>query len=252
MGQTNLTYRDLEILTYLQQAGVATSQELTERFFCSKNACLIRVGRLCRHGQVEAVKLRDYLKESPSRFRGFAKTIGHNERAKNSLSLYRLGPAYKQKHDRVSEISVPIFWQHQIHLSAIRTFLERTLPTNGAFFVDTDIRREWARFKGGSNEPIPDLVWRENGDGREFAFEFERTNKGGPNYFERMIKLHKSRYNRVVYFAATDSILSTVTKAASAFPKIAVAQSISPSKVFSNGGGFKSISEFLGVSNVTS
>ena len=247
MSELRLTLRDLNVLTYLREQGVATADQLAEEFFPTYDACRARISKLARYGHIESVKLRDHLSAVPSKFRHFSRALGQSPEMRYKMSIYRLGKRYNEIGDRRPEVSTPIFWQHQIYLNDIRAFLKKILPADGIFVSDTELRREWARYKVGSDQPIPDLVWRERGRKREIAFELERTNKGRKPYFRRMIKLDKGRYEKVVYFAASDSIYSTIEKAANAFPKIAVAHSSQPGKVFSRLGGTKSISEFIGV-----
>ena len=245
MSLARLTYRDLNVLSYLRAQGVATAEQLTQRFFPNSNAFFQRMAVLAQNGHVEGVKLRDHLNAVPSKFRDFSTVLGRSPGIRYKMSVYRLGRIYKKKNDHATEINTPIFWQHQIYLNDIRSFLEMKITGKGFFVTDPEIRREWARYKGGADEPIPDLVWR-SGD-REFAFEFERTNKGDTRYFARLVNLNKSRYVKVVYFAASDSIYSTLVSAAAAFPKIAVAHSSDPEKVFNRLVGVTTISEFLGV-----
>ena len=245
MSLARLTYRDLDVLSYLREQGVATAEQLTQRFFPNSNAFYLRMSTLKRNGHVEGVKLRDYLDTVPSKFRNFSAELGKSPDHRFTMAVYRLGRIYKKKNDHATEINTPIFWQHQIYLNDIRSFLEKKLTGDGFFVTDPEIRREWARYGGGADEPIPDLVWRSGG--REFAFEFERTNKGDTRYFARLVNLNKSRYAKVVYFAASDSIYSTIVGAAAAFPKIAVAHSSDPGKVFNRLIGVTTISKFLGV-----
>ena len=245
MSLARLTYRDLSVLSYLREQGVATTDQLTEQFFPSVDAFFSRISILGRNGHVEAIKLRDYLNEVPSKFRGFATTLGRSPDCRYKMSLYRLGRIYKAKREHGGEINTPMFWQHQVYLNDIRSYLETILTGDGFILTDPEIRREWARYKGGAEEPIPDLVWR--GNEQAFAFEFERTNKGEKRYFRRLVRFNRSRYKKIVYFAANESIYSTLVRAATAFPKIAVAHSSQPGKVFNRLVGTTTISKFLGV-----
>lgn len=245
METRRLTYRDLSVLSYLREQGVATAEQLTRRFFPSYESFRSRISKLTRNGHTEGISLRDYLNEVPSKFRDFSKLLRCSPDIRYKMSLYRLGHVYKAAKVHGDEITTPMFWQHQIYLNDIRSFLEKTLVGDGFIVTDPEIRREWVRFKNGTEEPIPDLVWR--GKECEFAFEFERTNKGKSRYFDRLIKFQKSRYSKVVYFCASESIFEVLVQAASAFPKVAVAHSSNPQKVFNQLTGTTTITKFLGV-----
>ena len=245
MAQARLTYRDLEVLSYLREQGAATSEQLIQQFFPTAHTFFERISKLKRGGHVEVLKLREYLNEVPSKFRSLPTSLGRPPDIRYKMSVYRLGRVYKTKYDLGAEISSPIYWQHQFHLNAIRSFLETILTGSGFFVTDTEIRRERTWSKGSAQALIPDLVWRE--DNREFAFEFERSNKVEADLFSRFMKFDASRYAKVVYFAENDSIYSKIVRAAAAFPKIAVAHSSQPNKVFSRLFDTTTMSKFLGV-----
>jgi hypothetical protein len=238
-----LTKRDLMLMSYLTEQGVATSAQLQARFFSSPSRFQTRIAELIKHQYVESVRVGTYAAQIPSRFMEFAKNQGLRPCDLWRTKLYRTGARVRSAREHGNEISTPMFWQHQISLNEIRTALENTLPTGGLFLSDPEVRSEWARFKMGADEPIPDLVWRYRDE--SYAFEFERTSKGELRYFERFAAYHRSSYKKILYFSESEKICDLLTRTALRFPKMGVVKMHHFTKAFNPIDGFNGIPEFL-------
>ncbi len=238
-----LTERDSLLLSYLKEQGVATSEQLTKGFFETYGAFRKRVSFLIRSGLIESVTLSSGISMVPSRMFELRNALRDKGKCWQKTKLYRLSKELSGKGSNYeSPLGEPIFWQHQLGLNEIRTHLSVNL-TGGSFISDPESKAEWARFRFGSDIPIPDLVWRKGKT--EFAIEYERTNKGEMKYFERMAKYHRSHYEKVLFVANTDDISDLLKKCAFRFPKIGITSRSSMDKVFVVINGFCKLSDFL-------
>lgn len=239
----NLTNRDMSLLGFLKEQGVATSSQLTEAYFGSYGAFRKRISFLIKGGLVESVMLKSGVHFVPSRMIEIRKSLSDEGRSWQHVRLYKLSKSIGgigRSND--SPLSEPIFWQHQLSLNEVRAKLSSVL-SGGVFISDPESKAEWARMYVGSDVPIPDLVWRKGKV--EFAVEFERTNKGEMRYFQRMAKYHRSRYSRVLYVANTDDIYTVLGRCALRFPNIGVTSRSNLSKVFNGLNGIVRVEEFL-------
>lgn len=241
-----LTDRDVKLISFLRQQGVATSDQLIAMFFTSSGSFRGRIARLIKVGIIEAVPLISGVAAVPSRMIELRNILQERGRRWQQIRLYRLTSDVtgEQGSSVQMGLSEPIFWQHQFGLTEIQNLLRRYLP-EGILLSDPEVKREWSRYKFGSNVPIPDLVWRN--DEVEIAFEFERTNKGDNKYWDRMSKYHRSKYVRVLYVANTDRIAATLIKCAERFPNVGVTTRSDLEKVYIGIEGYQKIQKFLAV-----
>lgn len=238
-----LTERDIQILSFLKEQGVATSEQLTLKFFNSSSAFRVRVGKLIKSGLIEAVPLLSGIHHVPSRMAELRSRFSELGKRWQQTKIYRLSKQiYGKSHAQPTGLGEPIFWQHQLGLNEIRNYFEYILR-DGVFISDPESKREWARYKFGSNVPIPDLVWRK--ESTELAFEYERTNKGEERYSNRMISYQRSNYKRVLFVANTDEIAEVLMRWAMRFPKIGVSMRSHLQKVYIGASGYLSTTEFL-------
>ena len=244
-----LTVRDLQLIEYLSEQGVATADQLVDRFFPSKNAFWIRAHRLTQEGYLEAKPLFTFADAVPSRLLPLAVKLRQAGKSVQSLKVYRLGEKFGSKESKFLRVTDPVLVQHQIGLNEIRSFLESILPNNGVLLTDPEVRLEESRFGSTEDVLIPDLVWRSNG--KSVAFEFERNLKGKIRYFDRMSRYQSSKYDKVVYFCETEEIFDELLDRTEHFYKIGISLASKPNKVFSKSLGAKSLIEFLGIHNGT-
>ena len=240
-----LTQRDIKLLTYLKEQGVATADQITSDFFGTYGAFQKRVSYLIRSGLVESVPLSRGISCVPSRMIELRQNLSDRGKCWQKVKLYRLSKNISGKGSQFeSPLSEPIYWQHQLGLNEIRAHLSKIL-SNGIFISDPESKAEWARFKFGSDIPIPDLVWRR--DKIEFAIEYERTNKGEMKYFDRMARYSRSQYQRILFVANTDDIEDLLRKCSFRFPKVGITSKSSFNKVYVGISGISNLSEFLTV-----
>jgi hypothetical protein len=238
-----LTDRDLRLLTFLSEQGVATAEQLTEAFFPNKAAFYVRSAQLSRLGLIESKRIIEFASETPSGVLGYMASLGIARAVLAKKRVYRIAAALRASRSASDDIAAAKFCKHQIHLNTVRTLLERYLP-GATVLVDPESRKERARgFWRGTI--VPDLVFR--CDDREIAVELERTKKGESELLLRFAQYRDSIYSHVLYFCETDRIFETVRKIAqSGFKKIAVGTMISAEKVYvADLGVYMSVRDFL-------
>lgn len=236
-----LTRRDIEIIGYLSDQGVALSDQLIGRFFKSDVSFRVRISSLIKHGYIESVSIYQNRHLLRSRFKPLYEKLGFHPSERPNLKLFRLGPRFKGNTEHGSDIASPSFWQHQISLNELRFFLE-TVFEGGIFLSDTELRVEWSRFNGATQAPIPDLVYRQGEV--ELAFELERTAKSEVVYFERFSSYQRSDYNQVIYVAENETISARLRACAARFPKIVVTDIGRLKKGYRDLDGFTSIRSY--------
>jgi hypothetical protein len=224
-----LTRRDLELLGYLDEQGIALSFQLQERFFPNINAFKSRIFQLKKAGLIESLRLRDFKNELPQKFRFIKEILKKRGISFHLARVYRR--ALKKKQPDRNSIVTPIMWSHQIGLNEIRKHLEAMFPEKSFVVSDPELRREWARFSFGRNVPIPDLAIRTpNGD---IAIEFERTKKSKPEYFDRAFCYEKSDFKSVLYVCASNEIMREILNCSSSVKRISVSEFGNLNKSFS-------------------
>lgn len=239
-----LTSRDLKLLTFLHEQGVADSQQLMNLCFPTPNALYKRLHFLSKAGYIESVKASEHVRDSKTRFELLYKKLNRRPHEVPNLRIFKLGHRLLDTNNAVELATVP-FWSHQIGLGEIRTAIEPYIQKGGIFLSDFEIKTEWSKFSLGKDVSIPDLVYRVAS--KDLAFEFERFSKGELTYFEKLSFYQRSNYKRVLYIAETHQIFKTIIKSARRFPKIGVTEISNLSKVFTDMDGFQPISSFLEV-----
>ena len=240
-----LTERDIKLLAYLKEQGVATSEQLTSAYFSSIGYFRKRISRLIRVGLIESVPLSAGIDLVPSKMLEARQSFAAKGMRWQKIRLYRLAKdSSGGKSNFRSPLGEPIFWQHQLGLNDVRSHLSKIL-IGGIFLSDPEIKSEWAKFKFGSDIPIPDLVWKCGGI--QFAIEYERTNKGEMKYFDRMARYQRSHYDRVLYVANSDDISDLLQKCSFRFPKVGITTRSSFDKVYLGVSGITHLSGFLNV-----
>lgn len=237
-----LTRRDLEVISYLSEEGVALSRQLSKRFFTSDPSFRVRISRLIQEGYVESVSIYQHRHLLRSRFHDLYKRLDIHPTDAPNLRLFRLGRRFKKQSEHGKDIASPSLWQHQISLNELRTYLESFL-ISGTFITDPELRSEWTRFKAGTEVPIPDLVYRERGV--EIAFELERTTKSEVTYFERFADYERSHYKIIVYIAENPMIAERLRRTSRRFSKIMVCELENLRKGFHEHSGYFSLKDRL-------
>lgn len=239
-----LVGRDIEIIQFLREQGVATSKQLQDRFFVSRDALRTRLSTLVRWGFIESLRLIDHKDIVPSKMVPLFESMGVKPESRSKYHIYRLGPELRARGDRGIQMTATAgFWQHQIGLSDVRTQIEPLLASefpDGIFLFDSDLRRETARI--GKVDLIPDIVWRYQDF--ELAIEFERNFKDEMTYFKRFADFERSSYKKIIYFVTNEDLLYRLAKIGKSFPKLGFAV-FGDSRIFNHFRGVESFRQFV-------
>lgn len=239
-----LTHRDFDMLRFLGAQGVATADQLTERYFPSRKVCLNRLHVLRRGGMVESVPLSALREISINSFKQAAQLLALRREEAWRYRLYRLTKELRTRRPGGEALADIMMWKHQIQLNGVRRLFERMFP-GAVILIDPEIRAEWRRFNAGGEMPVADLVIRR--DGQEFAVELERTRKAESEYFSRFFKFESSIYSHVLYFCESDEIFNKIAELSKRFKKIGVSRLLSPELIYRKEEGFQSLHQFLGI-----
>lgn len=237
-----LTERDFDLLTYLAAQGVATADQLTERFFPSRKTCQARLHWLKRADLVEALPLTTLKSVSLGTYRQAIDVLSLAKQDVWKFRVYRLTERLRRRRAGAESFAEPIMWKHQLQLNGIRKLAEDWFP-NAVILTDPDIQAEERRFKLGRSLPVADLVVRI--EGREIAIEVERTHKTETEYHLRFIDYRDSHYSHVLYFCESERLFNKVAALSNGIEKIGVSRLLAPHTVYRQSSGFVSTKAFL-------
>ncbi len=239
-----ITERDFDLLAFLGAQGVATADQIRERFFVSRWSCWKRLHFLKKAGFVEGVSVEGLKSISQAAYWQAADLLAVSKEDLWKYRIYRLAPRLRPRRMGADMLGEPMYWRHQIQLNGVRKLCEELVP-DALILTDPDVRQELAGLGSTEDALIPDLVLR--GSGREVAVEMERTMKSDRQYYDRFITYRDSHYSHVLYFCETDKIFRKVADLSGSFPRIRVSSLLNKRMVFRSSTGFEPIEEFLGV-----
>ena len=237
-----LMARDLEMLRFLSDQGVATVDQLTDRYFPSRSACVSRIFELRQADLMESVPLTELKKMSVKAYQQAADLLGLKKEDLWKYRIYRLGARFRSRSIGAEAMSSVKMWKHQLQLNGVRKLCEDLFP-NAIILTDPEIKIEWRRFGRQGDVLVPDLVIREQG--RDVAIELERNRKGEDFYYQRFLEYRRSSYSHVIYFCESPSVFNKVAEMAASMPKIAVVMILKADVVFRKSFGFQPIAEYL-------
>ena len=243
----HLTERDFDLLTYLAAQGVATMDQLTARFFPSRNTCQERLHWLRRADLVESLPLSTLKSVSQGSYRQAIDVLSLSKQDIWKFRVYRLTERLRKRRAGAESFAEPIMWKHQLQLNGIRKFAEEWFP-EAVILTDPDIQAEERRFKMGRGLPVADLVVRTGN--REVALEVERTQKTETEYHLRFIDYRDSHYSHVLYFCESERLFNKVAALSNGIAKIGVSRLLAPETVFQQGSGFTSTKAFLDLTTI--
>lgn len=244
-----LTVRDFDLLRFLGAQGVATADQLAERYFPSRKVCLNRLHVLRRGNLVESLPLSTLREISVPCFRQAVDLLALRSEEVWKHRVYRLTPALRSRTSGADAMADVKMWKHQIQLNGVRRLLEG-LFRGATILTDPEIRAEWRWLRAGVDMPVADLVIRQGN--HEIAVEVERTQKSEAEYFSRFFKYESSTFTHVLYFCETDAIFNKVSELAKRVRKIGVSRILAPELVYRKEDGFLSLDAFLGRSTPAS
>src|SRR4051812_39792773 len=99
-----MTERDLKILTFLHEQGVATSEQLKDLCFPSMNSFYKRMHFLSKSGYVESVKVSEYRLGSKTRFESIYASLNRKHFSVPNLRIFKLGIKF-QAGNLINELS---------------------------------------------------------------------------------------------------------------------------------------------------
>lgn len=237
-----LTERDFDLLTYLAAQGVATANQLTDKFFQSRKTCQTRLHYLKQADLVESLPLTTLKSVSFGSYRQAIDILSLSTQDVWKFRVYRLTKRLRHRRAGAESFAEPIMWKHQLQLNGVRKIVEDWFP-GATILTDPDIQAEARRFKMGRDQPVADLVIRTCD--REIAVEVERTPKTETEYYLRFIDYRDSHYSHVLYFCESDRLFNKVAKLSNGINKIGVSRLLAPETVFQYGAGFVSTKSFL-------
>lgn len=228
----------MEILAFLYEQGSATSEQLIERYFSSRESFWVRIGALTRAGLVSAERLSQCeVNRIALGKMGFIGQCGAD--GFQSKKVYRLRSSVGSKQSQPMQTDMMLL--HQLWLNQVRQCLFGLIP-NAQVKVDPEIRRELGVSQDFGNALIPDLVVSVGN--RSFAIEVERTRKAEVDYFSKFLAIKRSRYEKALFFVESDSLFRRLSKLGERFEKIGFVQLPNLTKVYS-GSSFSRIESFL-------
>ncbi len=239
-----LTERDFDVLTFLAAQGVATADQLTARFFPSKQTCQSRLHWMKRADLVESLPLSTLKSVSLGCFLQAIDVLSLAKQDVWKFRVYRLTKRLRPRRSGAEHFSDPRMWKHQLQLNGIRKRMEDWFP-GAIILTDPDIQAEERRLKMGRELPIADLVVRL--PGKEIAVEVERTHKTETKYHLRFLDFRDSHYTQVLYFCESEQLFSKIAALANGIEKIGVSRLLAPETVYRQGSGFVRTEEFHGL-----
>lgn len=237
-----LTERDFDLLTYLAAQGVATSAQLTERFFPSETRCQVRLHQLKKAQLIESLPLTTLKSVSLGTYKQAVDVLALSAQDVWKFRVYRLAERLRRRRAGAESFSEPIMWKHQLQLNGIRNLVEKWF-SHAIVLTDPDIQSEDRRFRLGRNAPVPDLVVRTNQ--REIAIEVERTQKTETEYHLRFLDYRDSSYSHVIYFCENERLFNKVANLANGIAKIGISRLLAPETVYQKDAGFVATKTFL-------
>lgn len=112
-----LTERDFDLLTFLAAQGVATMDQLTEKFFPSRQTCRARLHRLKRADLVEALPLTTLKSVSLGTYRQAIDALSLARQDAWKFRVYRLTKRLRRRRAGAESFAEPPMWKHQLQLN---------------------------------------------------------------------------------------------------------------------------------------
>jgi len=213
---TNLTTRDINILSFLSDQGVATFDQIRNGYFESKVSCYKRLSILKNYGLIRSECIKIGIKKN-NKIYLLSETLGFNSITERHMI------------------------KHQMELNKVYLYLKHSL-FEAIFINDPKIKIRNKRY-GITSDVIPDIEIIQ--DNIKIAIEVERYKKTKNEYLTRFLYYNKSDYTHIIYYFEFDKEYLTVSQLAKSFKKIVFSSIINPKSVYSNLLGFINIKEYL-------
>ncbi len=238
----SLNNRDWEVLSFLEQQGYATFNQLEKRYFSSKQHCSIRLKKLRAHGYIETNRPIELFLSPQERKEGKLFPYLAEYHFHHRTQIYCLSRAFRTKYafsDTLLKRQIVI---HQLLLNDLRTRLEKEIEPE-SILNDPKIKVV-TRVEMGRHEEIrPDLSFESKGF--KAAIELERTIKSKSRYYEKFLYYDSSVYTHVIYYITDRRKIEPFLKLTRQFKKIAVGYSREPEELYHNLYGRIDLKNFL-------
>ena len=236
--------RDWELLSYLEEQGFATFDQLNHKFFFSKKpSCSMRLKRLSECGYIHKKRLLDFFqsnKRSGVKKGYFPHILNLN--IKPNQFIYYINREYALGFGKSGQLFKPSMILHQLILNDMRDFLEKEV-VHKLVLNDPKVKILSNIYLGRGSDTVPDLSIEY--DHVRIAVEVERTPKGSIRYFKRFGNFMDSNYTHVIYYYTDEPQLKQLLKYAGTSKKFAFAHYRIPNELFSNVFGVIDTNTFI-------
>lgn len=238
----DLVQRDWEILSFLDQQGFSTFEQLFRRFFKSNHTCSRRLSRLTGFGLISSSRIMDFFHTPANEGKIPGLPLVSECKFKSNNVIFYLSEKFRRKYSFSEALLKREMLVHQLILSELRNHIDPLIKHTVAL-SDPEIK-VLSKIEIGRHEKIrPDISY-ENGD-MKIAVELERSNKSKSRYYERFLYYEDSIYKKSIYYTTNRRNIDYLLNQTKSFEKIAVGFHLDPTMIFHNLYGKMNLSDFI-------
>jgi hypothetical protein len=242
-----LTWRDRDVLKFIDEQGYAFFDEIRHLGFPTDNAVRCRLSILVHAGWLRSISVAEIPAVMRMKYEWQKLGIAPESQDFFKKKIYYRNPLLQEKSSRNKlEFSVSMI-QHQLALGHVRNILVRTL---NEIAEDVHILTERHIVKESSKKNryklIPDLVISTDTKLR-IAVEYERTQKDRSRYLQRFDDYDDSVYSHVLYFVETETIFEKIKELSMFTNRLGLVWVKEPNQIFKPRMGFISLEKFFGL-----
>lgn len=238
----DLVQRDWEILSFLEQQGFSTFEQLFKRFFKSNHTCSRRLSRLTSFGLISSSRIMDFFLKPTDNGKTPGLPLVAECKFKSNNLIFYLSERFRKKYAFSEALLKREMLIHQLILSDLRNTIDPLIKHQIAL-SDPEIK-VLSKIEIGRHEKIrPDISY-ESVD-MKVAVELERSNKSKSRYYERFLYYDDSIYKKAIYYSTNRRNIDYLLNQTKSFEKIGVGFHLDPTIIFHNLYGKVSLTEFL-------
>lgn len=238
----DLVQRDWEILSFLDQQGFSTFEQLFRRFFKSNHTCSRRLSRLAGFGLISSSRIMEFFQTNGDAGKTPGLPLVSECKFKSNNLIFYLSERFRKKYSFSEALLKREMLIHQLILSELRNQLDPIIQHKDVL-SDPEIK-VLSKIEIGRHEKIrPDISY-ESGD-LKIAIELERSNKSKSRYYERFLYYEDSIYKKSIYYTTNRRNIDYLLSQTKSFEKIAVGFHLDPKIVFHNLYGKMSLTDFI-------